>query len=60
MNCPKCGANNQARVIYTVSTTERIGRRRECMQCGSRFNTVETVTDGPICYDRPKKRRTKK
>lgn len=60
MNCPKCGANNQARVIYTVSTTDQIGRRRECLQCGTRFNTVEHVTDGPICYARIKKRGKKK
>ena len=45
MNCPKC-ASTETKVVDSRSTTEPAGnirRRRECLDCGHRFSTVEQV-----------------
>ena len=40
MNCPKCGSN-QAFVVDSRPADGSVKRRRECLFCGQRFNTVE-------------------
>lgn len=40
MNCPKCGSD-QVFVVETRNQPGYIKRRRECMFCSERFNTVE-------------------
>lgn len=44
MKCPFC-AHNDDKVLDTRIQKEGdvIRRRRECLECGSRFNTVETI-----------------
>ena len=40
MNCPYCDGI-KTRVIDTSRDTRGVRRRRECLSCGQRFNTVE-------------------
>ena len=40
MNCPKCNSM-QVIVIITKRYPKEIMRRRECLDCGFRFNTKE-------------------
>jgi transcriptional repressor NrdR len=40
MNCPYCGGK-KTRVTDTSRTSGGVRRRRECKDCGQRFNTVE-------------------
>lgn len=49
MKCPFC-ANENSRVLDSRSTEESnsIRRRRECMNCGRRFTTYETIESVPI------------
>ena len=49
MKCPYCGAE-ESKVIDSRPTedSERIRRRRECLQCQKRFTTYETVESLPI------------
>lgn len=43
MKCPKCGVNDQQRIISTRRrSSDYILRRRECV-CGHRFNSVEII-----------------
>ena len=45
MRCPKCGCCDD-KVIDSRSVKEGFGvrRRRECIQCGNRFTTLESVS----------------
>ena len=48
MKCIFCG-NNDSKVVdsrYLKDTSIR--RRRECLQCGKRFTTYETVESSPM------------
>ena len=49
MKCPFCGFE-ESKVIDSRPTDEgqRIRRRRECVVCGKRFTTYETVESTPI------------
>ena len=49
MKCPFCGFE-ESKVIDSRSTDESnsIRRRRECLNCGKRFTTYETVETTPI------------
>ena len=49
MKCPFCGFE-ESKVIDSRPTdeNERIRRRRECMQCGKRFTTYETIETTPV------------
>ncbi len=49
MKCPFCGSLN-ARVLDSRSSRDvyTVKRRRECLECASRFNTYETVEDSII------------
>lgn len=49
MRCPFCGCE-ESKVIDSRPTdeNERIRRRRECIDCGKRFTTYETIEDVPI------------
>ena len=53
MRCPFCGYS-ESRVIDSRPTDEgnSIRRRRECLSCGSRFTTYETVESLPIIDDK--------
>ena len=39
MRCLECGKGS--RVVDSKKTLERITRRRECVECGHRWNTIE-------------------
>ena len=49
MKCMYCGCT-ESKVIDSRSTDEgrTIRRRRECMQCGGRFATYETIETSPV------------
>ena len=49
MKCPYCGFN-ESKVIDSRPADENnsIRRRRECLSCGKRFTTYETVESVPI------------
>ena len=49
MKCMYCGYT-ESKVIDSRSTDEgrTIRRRRECMQCGKRFTTYETIETTPV------------
>lgn len=49
MKCPFCGKED-SKVIDSRSADDgkRIRRRRECIGCGERFTTYETVENIPI------------
>ena len=49
MKCPYCGAE-ESKVIDSRPTDEgsSIRRRRECLSCGKRFTTYETVESLPL------------
>ena len=49
MKCMYCG-HTESKVIDSRSTDEgrTIRRRRECMQCGKRFTTYETIETTPV------------
>ena len=40
MRCPYCG-HNDSKVIDSRDVNEAVRRRRECLECGSRFTTYE-------------------
>lgn len=42
MKCPKCNSA-KSKVNDSRDHCDNIKRRRECLQCGFRFNTIETV-----------------
>lgn len=47
MKCPYCGA--ESRVVESRHTEEdEIRRRRECLSCGRRFNTMERLEVPPL------------
>lgn len=41
MTCPVCGGNTKV-VDSRVKDCDSVWRRRECQECGYRFNTEET------------------
>ena len=49
MKCQFCGCEN-SKVLDSRSTeeTNAIRRRRECLGCGKRFTTYETIESTPI------------
>jgi transcriptional repressor NrdR len=49
LNCPYCG-DSESRVVDSRETEskEAIRRRRECIACGQRFTTYETIETIPI------------
>jgi transcriptional repressor NrdR len=49
MRCPFCGADND-RVVDTRAGENQsvIRRRRECLECGRRFTTYETVEEAAL------------
>lgn len=42
MNCPFC-SYEESKVVDSRPSDKRIRRRRECIKCGGRFTTYETV-----------------
>lgn len=42
MKCKQCGSSGH-RVISSDKLREGVRRRRECLRCGNRWNTIETV-----------------
>lgn len=45
MQCPTCRAS-RSRVMEKRNQSITITRRRECLECGHRFNTLEVATTG--------------
>lgn len=43
MNCPKCGGDTS--VIDSKLKPDNVRRRRKCLSCNERFNTMEIDMD---------------
>jgi transcriptional repressor NrdR len=43
MTCPKC--NGKTKVVDSRTDEDSTERRRECVECGCRFSTVEVDRD---------------
>lgn len=47
MRCPVCGGQSTVKDSRLSKAVDNaIRRRRECLGCGYRFSTLETVVDG--------------
>ena len=47
MRCPECGCE-ESKVIDSRPTENKVRRRRECIQCGTRFTTYEIIEEVPL------------
>lgn len=47
MRCPECGFDD-SKVIDSRPADDKIRRRRECLQCKSRFTTYEVIESMPL------------
>lgn len=47
MKCPECGCE-ESKVIDSRPTDNKVRRRRECIQCGTRFTTYEIIEEIPL------------
>lgn len=47
MRCPECGCE-ESKVIDSRPTENKVRRRRECIQCGTRFTTYEIIEEIPL------------
>lgn len=41
MKCPYCGSINTKVIDVRIKETEKLKRRRECLDCNKRYNTYE-------------------
>ena len=58
MKCPYCRENNNKVIDSRLSKDgNAIRRRRECISCGRRFTTYETIEDIPLMIIKKDKRR---
>ncbi|MCL2525807.1 MAG: transcriptional regulator NrdR [Coriobacteriia bacterium] len=49
MNCPKCGSvDNKVIDSRSSEAQDAIRRRRECLECGTRFTTYERREEQPL------------
>lgn len=47
MKCPECGCE-ESKVIDSRPTENKVRRRRECINCGTRFTTYEIIEEVPL------------
>ncbi len=47
MNCPFCGKNS-SRVMESRDSSDGLRRRRECLECNSRYTTYEKTLSLPL------------
>lgn len=59
MKCKECGSSGH-RVISSEKAREGVRRRRECLRCGHRWNTIETVYVEPAAQPQPKAKAERK
>lgn len=48
MKCPYCGGETKVLESRHANDGLAIRRRRECLECGRRFNTMETIEAAPL------------
>lgn len=53
IHCPNCGCTFSS-VVNTESITNAIRRRRECLECGVRWNTYEYMVHRDMMLEREK------
>ena len=56
MNCPFCG-NNESKVIDSREVNDGIRRRRQCLNCSSRFTTYERLQPASLFVIKKDQRR---
>ena len=59
MKCKECGSGGN-RVISSEKAREGVRRRRECLRCGYRWNTMEVVYVEPVAQPKPKAKAERK
>lgn len=47
MKCPECGCE-ESKVIDSRPTDNKVRRRRECINCATRFTTYEIIEEVPL------------
>lgn len=47
MKCPECGCE-ESKVIDSRPTENKVRRRRECINCATRFTTYEIIEEVPL------------
>ena len=47
MRCPECGCE-ESKVIDSRPTDNKVRRRRECINCATRFTTYEIIEEVPL------------
>lgn len=50
--CPKCGGKTKSIDSRTMEYMNAQYRKRECLECGCRFKTLESVVKGSTYYPR--------
>jgi transcriptional repressor NrdR len=58
MECPYCG-NKKSKVTNKRESKDSIRRRRECLKCGKRFTTYETISKEDVYVIKKDGRREK-
>lgn len=48
--CPKCGGKTKSIDSRTMESINAQYRKRECLRCGCRFKTLESVVKGSEYY----------
>jgi transcriptional repressor NrdR len=49
MKCPRCSSSKSH--IYDVTPyADRVWRRRQCLACGHRFTTIETIMKDRLVF----------
>jgi transcriptional repressor NrdR len=56
MNCPYCG-HHDSKVIDSRDVNDGVRRRRQCLQCGSRFTTYERLQPASLFVIKKDQRR---
>ena len=58
MDCPYCG-DSKSKVTNKRKSSDSIRRRRECLECGKRFTTYETIAKEDLYVIKKNKSREK-
>lgn len=55
IRCPKCGGKIKTIDSRIVESINAQFRKKECLDCGCRFKTLESIVEGSAYYPRNKR-----
>lgn len=55
IRCPKCGGKIKTIDSRIVESINAQFRKKECLDCGCRFKTLESIVEGSVYYPRNKR-----